>query len=262
MKKPRRLSDSLGRRARRPAATAAAHEQSRREAPAPPLEILFEDNHCLAVNKPAGMLTMGDRTGDESLVDVVRRFLKEKYRKPGKVFLGVVHRLDRPVSGVVLFARTSKAAARLSQQFRDNSIRKIYHAWIAGAPDPPAGEWTDFLTKDRRDNVVRAARTPAEDSRRATLKYSIRERRGRLTQLEIRPRTGRSHQIRVQLASRGLPIVGDVKYGGRAGTPGTIALHAAELVFVHPVQSVPVSVKAAPPAAWNQFGKRAGRGLG
>ena len=207
------------------------------------VSVLYEDNHCLAVFKPAGMLTMGDRTGDVSLVDLAREYLKTKYNKPGNVFLGVVHRLDRPVSGVVLFARTSKAAARLSAQFRAGTVQKIYHAWVAGVPREPSGKWTDYLAKDEQRNRVSAASPGTPNARLASLNFRTLERRGRHSLLEIRPATGRSHQIRVQLASRGLPIVGDVKYGGPPSDAGRIALDAVELTFEHPVREEHVTVR-------------------
>lgn len=214
------------------------------------LVVLYEDNHCLAVFKPAGMLTMGDRTGDVTLVDLARQYLKEKYRKPGNVFLGVVHRLDRPVSGVVLFARTSKAAARLSKQFREGTVQKIYRAWVAGVPRELSGEFIDYVAKDARTNMVRRVEAGETGAQRASLKYRTLDRRGGQTLVEIRPATGRPHQIRVQLAAHGLPIIGDAKYGDRAHPAESIRLHAAKLRFRHPVQARDVSVTANHPLDW------------
>src|SRR5207249_1832107 len=172
--------------------------------------VAYEDNHCLALVKPSGMLTAPDRTGDVSLLDLARQYIREKYRKPGNVYLGLVHRLDRPVSGVVLFARTSKAAARLSEQFRSGAIRKKYFAWVEGTPEPPRGKLSDCLTKDRQRNAAsRALKDTA--GRQAVLEYRVVKRSGSCALLVIRPHTGRPHQIRVQFALRGMPVVGDVK---------------------------------------------------
>lgn len=214
--------------------------------------VLYEDNHCLAALKPAGMLTAGDRTGDVSLLELARQYIKEKYNKPGNVYLGLVHRLDRPVSGVVLFARTSKSAARLSEQFRSGKVRKTYVAWVEGTPAEPVGTVTDHLVKDRQRNVVRAVSAEIVDARRAVLEYRTLKRTGATTLLEVRPHTGRPHQIRAQLAARGLPIVGDVKYGARPTRTGRVMLHAAELTIDHPVRHAPVTVRAPMPAEWGR----------
>ena len=217
------------------------------------LEILFEDNHCLAVCKPAGVLTMGDRTDDESVVERARRYLKRKHNKPGRVFLGVVHRLDRPVSGVVLFARTSKAAARLAEQFRSGRVRKTYHALVEGTGVPAQGECIDWLLKDRERNIVRRVKAGTPGARKCVLSFRRLAAHGSKTLVEIVPLTGRSHQIRVQLAALGHPIVGDRKYGSRSSSRGTIALHAASLTFEHPVLGNSVTLIAADPAAWKKL---------
>jgi 23S rRNA pseudouridine1911/1915/1917 synthase len=208
------------------------------------LKILYEDNHCLAVFKPAGMLTVGDRTGDISLIELVKGYVKRKYRKPGNVYIGVVHRLDRPVSGVVLFARTSKAAARLSEQFRTGNVCKIYWAWVQGRPAHRRETLVNFLVKDRAQNLVMAAADDAPRAQRAELDYRVLRSDRHHSLLEIRPRTGRPHQIRVQLAAHGVPIVGDVKYGARPATAGQVALVAAELQFKHPVRNELIRVYA------------------
>lgn len=223
-----------------------------------PLQILYEDNHCLAVNKPAGLLTMGDRTGDATLVDQARDYIGRKYQKPGAVFLGVVHRLDRPVSGVVVFARTSKAAARLSEQFRVRSIEKTYLALVEGRPQQARGQLIDHLAKDAGRNVSTVVDDDdgeAADSRECVLDWQRLGQHGPLTLLEIHPLTGRSHQIRVQLAHAGWPIVGDAKYGASTPGQGTLALHSASLTFVHPTLKTPVTVAADPPAAWSRWMK-------
>jgi 23S rRNA pseudouridine1911/1915/1917 synthase len=216
----------------------------------PALVVLYEDNHCLAVLKPAGMLTAGDKTGDVSLLELARQYIKKKYAKPGNVYIGLVHRLDRPVSGVVLFARTSKAAARLSEQFRAGRVRKIYLAWVEGSPPQLEGSMSDLLVKDHRQNISRSAAAESQDTRRAELSFRVCKKDAGRSLLEVRPRTGRSHQIRVQLAARGLPIVGDVKYGAERLDRSEIALHAFELTFDHPVRHEPVCVRAPVPRHW------------
>lgn len=215
--------------------------------------VLHEDNHCLALNKPAGMPTQGDASGDRSLVDWARDDLKRRYAKPGNVFVGLVHRLDRPVSGVVLLAKTSKGAGRLSEQFRNGTVEKVYWAIVEGSPEEEEGAWTDALVKDERRNVVRVAE--GEEGRGATLGYRVLDRwRGR-SWLEVRPISGRSHQIRVQLASRGLPILGDAKYGARSRVAASdgghrIALHARSISLQHPTRPEAVSVTATVPTDW------------
>jgi 23S rRNA pseudouridine1911/1915/1917 synthase len=219
------------------------------------LEVLYEDNHCLVVNKPAGLLTQGDATGDPTLLDQARAYLKGRYGKPGNVFVGLVHRLVRPTSGVVLLARTSKAAGRLSAQFRDGTVAKTYWAVVEGTCRDDSGEWADTLSKDEDENRVRVVPEGSPGGRQARVAYRVLERRAKTTLLELRPATGRSHQLRVQLASRGLPIVGDRKYGAATtlraadGRP-RVALHAARLAFRHPTRGEVISVDAPAPADW------------
>jgi 23S rRNA pseudouridine1911/1915/1917 synthase len=218
-------------------------------------EILYEDNHCLAVNKPAGVLTQGDATGAPALIDAVRGDLKVRYRKPGNVFVGLVHRLDRPTSGVVLFARTSKAAARLSAQFRAGTVEKTYWAVVEGTCPFETETWTDWLWKDERRNVVRVVPPGTPGAREARVAVGVLARRHQSTMLELRPLTGRSHQLRVQLAARGLPILGDRKYGSKAkllaldGQP-RVALHARRLGFTHPTRPEVIAIVAAVMADW------------
>ncbi|MFM9961087.1 MAG: RluA family pseudouridine synthase [Planctomycetaceae bacterium] len=218
------------------------------------LQVLLEDNHCLAVFKPAGVLTMGDRTEDQSLVDLAREYLRRKYDKPGKVFVGVVHRLDRPVSGVLLLARTSKSASRLSEQFRKHSVRKVYHCVVEGRPPQREGELLDWLAKDESSNVSRVVRPGTGDGKESRLRYRCLQSASGLNLLEIELQTGRSHQIRVQLASRGMPICGDAKYGAKTKLDGWLALHAASLTFEHPTQREPLTVVAQHPTNWKRFG--------
>ncbi|MBN1916544.1 MAG: RluA family pseudouridine synthase [Verrucomicrobia bacterium] len=215
------------------------------------LEILYEDNHLLAVYKPAGVLSQGDETGDPTLLDAAKAWLKDKYAKPGKVFLGLVHRLDRPVAGVLLFARTSKAAARLSAEFREGRVEKVYRAVVEGTPKPPEQTLTGLMLKDeeaRRSHLVKAG-TPG--AREVELHYRMLGTAKSISLLEITPRTGRSHQIRAQLAGIGYPILGDVKYGASAPLPsGAIALYARAISFRHPTRNETVEIAAGPPPDW------------
>ncbi|HEY4263263.1 MAG TPA: RluA family pseudouridine synthase [Schlesneria sp.] len=217
------------------------------------MDVLFEDNHCLAVDKPAGLLTMGDSSGQPTLVDAARDYLRRKYNKPGNVFVGVVHRLDRPVSGVVLFARTSKGASRLSEQFRLRTVEKTYHALVEGNVSPSEGILRDRLVKDRARNVVAVVDEDDDDGQDCVLGYRRLRKSGRLTLVEIRPETGRSHQIRVQLSNHGWPIAGDKKYGSKIHVDGFIGLHAASLTFQHPTSKETITVSAEVPRAWSRL---------
>jgi 23S rRNA pseudouridine1911/1915/1917 synthase len=219
------------------------------------VEILYEDNHCLAVNKPAGLLSQEDETGDPSLVSWAIAYLKTRYRKPGNAYVGLLHRLDRPTSGVVLLARTSKAASRLSDQFRSGRIAKLYWAIVEGVPKDPVGEWVDVLDKDRQANRVRVVEGGITQGQVARVEYRIVRRGEGFSKLELRPKTGRSHQLRAQLGNRGLPIVGDVKYGATTLLHAEdghrrIALHARELTFTHPTRGEVISVVAPVQADW------------
>lgn len=215
-----------------------------------PLDILYEDNHCLAINKPAGRLSTHYEGGEETLDREVKAYLKEKYRKPGNVFLGIVHRLDKPVSGVLLFARTSKAAARLSEQFRSGSVEKVYWAIVEGEVGIAAGSLEDWLRKDRDVGRVEVVPPRSEGARQALLHFTRRAVHDGLTWLELRPQTGRTHQLRVQLAHHGWPIYGDAKYGAIRTFSSGIALHARSLTFLHPVRNEPIVLTADVPRPW------------
>ncbi len=200
------------------------------------LEVLHEDNHLLVINKPAGALVQGDRTGDQPIAETAKLYLKHKYNKPGNVFLGIAHRLDRPVSGVLIFARTSKALTRLNLQFRDRSVKKTYWALVNNEPDKHTGILEHWLKKDHDKNITTAHLRPVKDAKEAKLEYQLLKKVNDLFLLEINPLTGRSHQIRVQLATMKCPILGDLKYGyPHANSDGNISLHAREITFTHPV---------------------------
>jgi 23S rRNA pseudouridine1911/1915/1917 synthase len=214
------------------------------------LDVLYEDNHCLAVYKPAGRLSTHFDGREETIDRDVKAYLKEKYHKPGNVFLGVVHRLDRPVSGVLLFARTSKAAARLSEQFRQGSIEKVYWAVVEGEVQRLAGTLEDWLIKNEQAGRVEVVEPHSEGARQALLHYQKRNQHEGLTWLEVRPQTGRTHQLRVQLAHHGHPICGDVKYGAVHTFATGIALHARSLTFLHPIRYEPITLTAEVPRSW------------
>ncbi len=218
--------------------------------PDPPLDILYLDNHLIAVRKPAGRLTQPDHSGEVSLMDEVKDWIKTEYKKPGKVFLGLVHRLDRPVSGVIVFARTSKGAARLSEQFRKQTTTKIYRALVEGTPQPRRAKLTHYLRKEKSRKATLFPRaTP--DAKEARLDYEVIENFERTSLLDIHLHTGRFHQIRAQLAFVGHPIVGDEKYGARSALPeGRIALHARRIFFHHPTSKEEIVIDCPPPANW------------
>ncbi|MCB9905937.1 MAG: RluA family pseudouridine synthase [Planctomycetes bacterium] len=197
--------------------------------------VIHCDNHLLVVNKPACVPTVPDESGDESLLDRARRWVEEEFDKPGRAFLAVVHRLDRPVSGVLCFARTSKGADRVGAQFRARTARKQYFGVVVGEPRGVGGVVEQELWKDRAKNRVEVARAPREGSRTARTEWRVLERRGGLTLLALEPHTGRPHQLRVACRSLGTPLVGDLKYGAREALPDkSIALHARRLELVHP----------------------------
>ncbi|NSW95270.1 MAG: RNA pseudouridine synthase [Bacteroidales bacterium] len=218
--------------------------------------ILYEDNHLIAVLKNPSDLVQGDKTGDTTLDDKVKKYLAEKYRKPGDVFLGVVHRLDRPVSGVVLFARTSKALSRMNELFRKQEVKKTYLAVVKERP--PAEEQTliHFLKKNEKQNKTYVYDQEVKGSLKSTLTYKIAGRSERYFLLEIDLHSGRHHQIRAQLSKIGCPVKGDLKYGAqRSNEDGSICLHARRLEFIHPVRKTPVSITAPIPDhdVWKLF---------
>jgi 23S rRNA pseudouridine1911/1915/1917 synthase len=215
---------------------------------APPLDILYEDNHCLAIAKPSGWASAHFQGADETLDRIAKQYLKDKHQKPGKVFLGIVHRLDKAVSGVLLFARTSKAAARLAEQFREGTVEKVYWAIVEGDIASPAGTLEDWLRK--HDERVEVVPPHSEGAKQALLHYQKRGNHGGLTWLEVRPQTGRTHQLRVQLAHHGHPIYGDARYGSVRTFGDAIALHARSLTFLHPIRWEPITLTAEVPRPW------------
>jgi 23S rRNA pseudouridine1911/1915/1917 synthase len=221
-----------------------------------PFQVVYEDNHLLVVNKPAGMLVQGDSTRDKPLVEYAKDYVKEKYNKPGKVFMGVVHRLDRPVSGLVVLARTSKALERMNKIFRDRKVQKKYWAIVKKKPYPAKGKLVHFLIKDSSNNTVKAYDEQEEGTQKAELSYKLSGSLNNHHLLEVYPITGRSHQIRVQLSKNGTPIRGDVKYGfHKPNADGSINLHALSLYFEHPVKKEAMTFKAALPENefWEQY---------
>lgn len=220
------------------------------------LDVLYEDNHLLVLNKPAGLPTMGAESGEPSLWERAKRYLKHKYNKPGNVYLGVVSRVDSLVTGVVIFARTSKAAARLSDQFRRGDVDKEYWAIVESPPQPPAGSCQDWVFKDDLQHRMRISETDDSDAKWARLTYETRQRLPRGTWLVVRLETGRKHQIRLQLAHRGWPVLGDGKYGATSSFPAGIALHARRLRLNHPVGNQPLEFIAPSPPCWRDFGVR------
>lgn len=221
------------------------------------MEVLYEDNHIIIVNKAPGEIVQGDKTGDATLGDSVKQYIKEKYAKPGAVFLGVVHRLDRPVSGAVIFARTSKALARMSEMFRKGEVRKTYHAIVPRRDilEETTVTLEHWLTRNERQNKAYAHNREINGSKRALLDFRALTSSDRYTLLEIHLHTGRHHQIRCQLAAEGMPIKGDLKYGAPRSNPdGSISLHARSVAFTHPVSRLPILVKAPyPDGLWQKI---------
>lgn len=218
------------------------------------MTVLYEDNHIIAVNKTCNEIVQGDKTGDIPLSETVKAYIKEKYNKPGEVFLGVTHRLDRPTSGVVLFARTSKALTRLNAMFKSHEqIRKTYWAIVQGAPKIPEARLENYLVRNEAQNKSYIAKPGAKEAKLAVLSYKTLVRGDNYTLLEINLETGRHHQIRCQLAALGCPVKGDLKYGAKRSNPdGGICLHARRIEFIHPVSKQEICITAPVPddALW------------
>jgi 23S rRNA pseudouridine1911/1915/1917 synthase len=220
------------------------------------MDVVYEDNHIIIVNKAPGEIVQGDKTGDTPLSDIVKAWIKEHHNKPGNVFLGVVHRLDRPVGGLVVFAKTSKALTRMNDMFRKGDVHKTYWAITRNCPEPEEGLLTHYITTVERNNKSYASLTPGKDAKESRLKYRVLAHSDRYHLVEINLLTGRKHQIRVQLSAIGCPIRGDLKYGDKRSNPdGSISLLSHEIDFVHPVSGNHINVKAPLPddVLWQSF---------
>jgi 23S rRNA pseudouridine1911/1915/1917 synthase len=218
------------------------------------LNVIYEDNHLLAVLKPAGLATMGLAANKTTLLALAKQYVKEHYRKPGNVYLGTMSRLDAPVTGIVLFARTSKAARRLTEQFRSRSVQKTYWGLLEGVVRPATGEWVNWLAQDERHRRVRVVGPTQPGAKEARLAYRRLEVLDGNSWLDVELQTGRKHQIRVQAADRCHPILGDRKYGSQQTFPAGIGLHCRRLVINHPVRGHPITLEAPVPGAWHAFG--------
>lgn len=223
------------------------------------LDILYEDNHIIAVNKRSGDLVQGDKTGDKPLSEMVKEYIKVKYNKPGDVYLGVTHRIDRPTSGIVIFARTSKALTRLNRMFQDKVINKTYWAVVQNEPPGLNGVLTHWLKRNTKQNKSYAThKSVGNSSKESILNYTLKGKTNHYYMLEVLPKTGRHHQIRTQLSFIGCPIKGDLKYGAKRSNPdGSIHLHARGIEFIHPVKKEPIKITALPPKdpVWDEFVK-------
>ena len=220
------------------------------------MNVLYEDNHIIIINKAAGEIVQGDKTGDKSLCDTMKQYIKEKYAKPGNVFIGLPHRLDRPVSGVVVFAKTSKALERLNGMFRDGNVKKIYWAITKGKPLKTEGEISSWILRNEKMNKSFSYPKEVKGSKHALLSYTLKAASQNYNLIEGELKTGRHHQIRCQLASIGCPIKGDLKYGAQRSNPdGSISLHARYIEFIHPVSKQLIQVTAPVPAdrLWQNF---------
>ncbi|MDD4490502.1 MAG: RNA pseudouridine synthase [Paludibacter sp.] len=221
------------------------------------MTVLYEDNHLIAVNKSSSEIVQGDKTGDEPLSETIKKYIKEKYNKPGDVYLGVTHRLDRPVSGVVLFARTSKALTRLNEMFKTQQVRKTYWAIVKNKPANPEGRLEHYLVRNEKQNKSYAHDKIVPNAKKAALKYKLIGQSDTFFLLEIELETGRHHQIRCQLAKMGCPIKGDLKYGFPRSNPnGGISLHARSVEFIHPVSKERIKITAPIPEdekLWGAF---------
>ena len=222
------------------------------------MKVLYEDNHIIVINKAAGEIVQGDKTGDESLCDTMKLYLKEKYAKPGNVFIGLPHRLDRPVSGIVVFAKTSKALERLNRMFSEGSVKKIYWALTKGVPVPGEGELVSWILRNEKMNKSFSYPKEVKGSKRAVLHYKLAAASQNYNLIEVELKTGRHHQIRCQLSSIGCPIKGDLKYGAQRSNPdGSISLHARYIEFTHPVSKELIAITAPLPddRLWQSFEK-------
>ena len=220
------------------------------------MDVVYEDNHIIIVNKQSGEIVQGDKTGDRPLSDIVKDYIKEKYQKPGEVFLGVVHRLDRPVSGLVVFARTSKALTRLNKMFAEGQVHKTYWALVQGCPEKDEDLLTHWLTRNEQQNKSYAYQREVPRSKKAQLKYRVLSRGDNYSLVEVQLRTGRHHQIRCQLSAIGCPIKGDLKYGAkRSNADGSISLQSHRVEFVHPVSKQTICLEAPlpPDPLWKKF---------
>jgi 23S rRNA pseudouridine1911/1915/1917 synthase len=220
------------------------------------ITVLYEDNHLIAVKKQSGDIIQSDQSGDETLADKVKAYIKKKYKKPGDVFLGIIHRIDRPVSGVVVFARTSKALIRMNELFREKKIKKVYWAIVEEKPPLENGNLINWLKKNQEKNRSRAYDKEVKESKHAELDYELLGRSKNYYYLKINPLTGRHHQIRVQLSHIGCRIKGDVKYGAkRTNKDGSIHLLARSIEFMHPVKQEVIKIAANPPidSLWNEL---------
>ena len=222
------------------------------------MKVLYEDNHIIVINKAAGEIVQGDKTGDESLCDTMKRYIKEKYAKPGNVFIGLPHRLDRPVSGIVVFAKTSKALERLNRMFSEGSVKKIYWALTKGIPVPAEAELDTWILRNDKMNKSFSYPKEVKGSKRAILHYRLAAASQNYNLIEVELKTGRHHQIRCQLSSIGCPIKGDLKYGAQRSNPdGSISLHARYIEFTHPVSKELIAITAPLPGdkLWQSFEK-------
>jgi len=227
------------------------------------IKVLYEDNHIIAVYKPSGVLTQGDRSGDQCLMDDVKKYLREKYNKPGNVFLGLVHRLDKPVSGIVLFGKTSKGASRLSEQFRNHTIQKTYHGIVVGKPKDNRGVIKEQVNKisffaegftNKTDEELLAEIKKATKTRTAELEYEVVKSNDKYSLLRILPKTGRFHQIRIQMLQMGCPILGDAKYSNQRALPdGSIALSATAINFKSATDNKDINLEIPLPEAWKNY---------
>ncbi len=222
------------------------------------MKVLYEDNHIIIINKAAGEIVQGDKTGDESLCDTMKAYIKEKYAKPGNVFIGLPHRLDRPVSGIVVFAKTSKALERLNRMFSEGNVKKIYWALTKGIPVPAEAELESWILRNEKMNKSFSYPKEVKGSKRAVLHYRLAAASQNYNLIEVELKTGRHHQIRCQLSSIGCPIKGDLKYGAQRSNPdGSISLHARYIEFTHPVSKELIAITAPLPSdrLWQSFEK-------